>query len=186
MTIEIANKFIKLRKDKGYSQEQLADLLGVSRQAVSKWERAESSPDTDNLIALAKLYEISLDELLDIKNYQVEVKEEKKNDDGFSKIEKAITFGCVALALIIYLLLGFLLGMWGTMWVLFLYAIVVPSFIEAIHYKSFTKFNYPVFVASIYLTLSLFLHIWHPLWIIFLTIPIYYPIFGKIDSRIHR
>ena len=38
--------------------------LGVSRQAVSKWERSESSPDTDNLIALAALYGVSLDELL--------------------------------------------------------------------------------------------------------------------------
>ena len=48
----------------GLSQEALAEKLGVSRQAVSKWERSESSPDTDNLIALAKLYGVSLDELL--------------------------------------------------------------------------------------------------------------------------
>lgn len=64
MNIEIANRLQKLRKEKGYSQEQLADELGISRQAVSKWERAEASPDTDNLICLAKLYGISLDELL--------------------------------------------------------------------------------------------------------------------------
>ena len=64
MTIEIADRLIKLRKQKGLSQEELADKLGLSRQAVSKWERAEASPDTDNLICLAKLYGISLDELL--------------------------------------------------------------------------------------------------------------------------
>lgn len=64
MNIEIANKLLQLRKEKGLSQEQLANELGISRQAVSKWERAEASPDTDNLIALAKLYDISLDELL--------------------------------------------------------------------------------------------------------------------------
>ncbi len=64
MTIEIADRLIKLRKQNGYSQEELADKLGLSRQAVSKWERAEASPDTDNLICLAKLYGISLDELL--------------------------------------------------------------------------------------------------------------------------
>ncbi len=64
MNIEIANKLQKLRKENGYSQEELADKLGISRQAVSKWERAESSPDTDNLIILAKLYNVSLDELL--------------------------------------------------------------------------------------------------------------------------
>lgn len=65
MSIEIANRLIELRKKKGLSQEELADVLGVSRQAVSKWERAEASPDTDNLIALAKFYNVSLDELLD-------------------------------------------------------------------------------------------------------------------------
>lgn len=64
MNVEIADRLIKLRKEKGLSQEELADRLGVSRQAVSKWERAAASPDTDNLITLAKLYGISLDELL--------------------------------------------------------------------------------------------------------------------------
>ena len=64
MNIEIANRLQKLRKENGYSQEELADKLGISRQAVSKWERAESSPDTDNLIVLARLYNMSLDELL--------------------------------------------------------------------------------------------------------------------------
>lgn len=64
MNIEIANRLVNLRKEKGLSQEQLAEKIGVSRQAVSKWERSEASPDTDNLIMLARLYEISLDELL--------------------------------------------------------------------------------------------------------------------------
>lgn len=64
MNIEIANRLVKLRKEKQFSQEALANELGISRQAVSKWERAEASPDTDNLILLAKLYGISLDELL--------------------------------------------------------------------------------------------------------------------------
>lgn len=64
MNIEIADRLQKLRKEKGYSQETLADALGISRQAVSKWERAEASPDTDNLILLARLYDMSLDDLL--------------------------------------------------------------------------------------------------------------------------
>lgn len=64
MTIEVANRLLELRKKSGMSQEELADKLGISRQSVSKWERAESSPDTDNFIALAKIYNVSLDELL--------------------------------------------------------------------------------------------------------------------------
>lgn len=67
MDITTANRLYELRKQHGYSQDELADMLGVSRQAVSKWERSESSPDTDNLIALAKLYDVSLDELLGFK-----------------------------------------------------------------------------------------------------------------------
>ena len=66
MNLEIANRLVALRKQNNLSQEALAEKLGISRQAVSKWERAEASPDTDNLIALAKLYHISLDELLKI------------------------------------------------------------------------------------------------------------------------
>ena len=64
MNQRTADRFVELRKHFGYSQEELADAIGVSRQAVSKWERGESSPDTDNLIELARLYHISLDELV--------------------------------------------------------------------------------------------------------------------------
>lgn len=64
MNVEIAQRLAELRREKGYSQEELAERLGLSRQAVSKWERAESSPDTGNLVALAKLYGVTLDELL--------------------------------------------------------------------------------------------------------------------------
>ncbi len=78
MTIEIANKLLQLRKKHGYSQEALAEKLGISRQAVSKWERAEASPDTDNLVTLAKLYNISLDELLMI--IPLDTVEEEKNE----------------------------------------------------------------------------------------------------------
>ena len=64
MNLTMAQRLVDRRKNAGLSQEALADKLGVSRQAVSKWERSESSPDTDNLIALAALYSVSLDELL--------------------------------------------------------------------------------------------------------------------------
>ena len=64
MTLETAARLTQLRKERGLSQEELAEKLHVSRQAVSKWERAESSPDTDNLIALGQLYGVTLDELI--------------------------------------------------------------------------------------------------------------------------
>ena len=64
MDLAMAQRLVDRRKAAGLSQEALAAQLGVSRQAVSKWERSESSPDTDNLIALAALYGVSLDKLL--------------------------------------------------------------------------------------------------------------------------
>jgi len=75
MNIEVANRLQQLRKAKGLSQEELANILGLSRQAISKWERAETSPDTDNLICLARLYNISIDKLLDTSESMEEIKE---------------------------------------------------------------------------------------------------------------
>ena len=53
-----------LRKERGLSQETVADALNVSRQAVSKWETGQSNPDTKNLLALAALFQCSADELI--------------------------------------------------------------------------------------------------------------------------
>lgn len=64
MDYKTADRLVELRKKNGYSQEELAEKLNVSRQAISNWERAEALPDTENLIALAKLYKISIDELV--------------------------------------------------------------------------------------------------------------------------
>ncbi|MBR2019921.1 MAG: helix-turn-helix transcriptional regulator [Clostridia bacterium] len=58
------NKLAKLRREAGYTQEQLAELLNVSRQSVSKWESDLSYPETDKLIKLGELYQCSMDYLL--------------------------------------------------------------------------------------------------------------------------
>ena len=57
-------KLSKLRKEYNYTQEQLADVLGVSRQSVSKWESDITYPETDKLIKIGKLFECSMDHLL--------------------------------------------------------------------------------------------------------------------------
>ena len=58
------NKLYKLRKQKGFSQEELANRLNVSRQTVSKWELGETTPDMERLMALSELFGISIDELV--------------------------------------------------------------------------------------------------------------------------
>lgn len=59
-----AEKLLQLRKNEGYSQEELANKLEVSRQAVSRWEMGTSIPDSTNLLYISKLFHVSTDYLL--------------------------------------------------------------------------------------------------------------------------
>ncbi|WP_296690725.1 helix-turn-helix domain-containing protein [Ruminococcus sp.] len=78
MIMGFNNKLYELRKQKGFSQEELANRLNVSRQTVSKWEVGDSTPDMEKLIAISELFGISLDEL-------VLDKAPEKNEDNNSK-----------------------------------------------------------------------------------------------------
>ena len=60
----LGDKISKLRKDNNYTQEQLAGILGVSRQSVSKWESNLAYPETDKLIRMSEMFQCSLDYLL--------------------------------------------------------------------------------------------------------------------------
>ena len=60
----LGEKISKLRKEYNYTQEQLAEVLGVSRQSISKWESDTAYPETDKLIKMGKLFECSMDYLL--------------------------------------------------------------------------------------------------------------------------
>ena len=60
----LADKILELRKQNGWSQEELADKLGVSRQAISKWEGAQSIPDMERIIALSRLFGVTTDLLV--------------------------------------------------------------------------------------------------------------------------
>ncbi|MBE5931633.1 MAG: helix-turn-helix transcriptional regulator [Lachnospiraceae bacterium] len=62
--MNFAEKLYTLRTQSGYSQEALAEQLSVSRQAVSKWETGPTLPETDKLIAISELFNVSIDSLL--------------------------------------------------------------------------------------------------------------------------
>lgn len=62
--MNVAQRIQSLRKAKGMSQEQLGEALGVSRQAVSKWESGQSIPDIDNIIQMSKVFDVTTDHLL--------------------------------------------------------------------------------------------------------------------------
>ena len=61
--MSIAKRISEIRKQSGISQEKLAELVGVSRQAVTKWESGKANPDTENLLRLAEIFGVSVDEL---------------------------------------------------------------------------------------------------------------------------
>ena len=258
MTIEIADRLVKLRKKYGYSQEELADKLGLSRQAVSKWERAEASPDTDNLICLAKLYGVSLDELLatdedidTIVEEQVKTEEKEESskeddatkeesihihddhivinddgvfvkgkngssvsitDDGIKCINKdgkvihkpvitraqavvgALEGTLMLLATVAFFLLGALVNLWSSAWIVFFIPQIICSLIRAIISKRARKFNMPFLATFTFFLVCLmipalnptFPALWHPMWVVFLAIPVYYSIVGTIDKALGR
>lgn len=165
MNIEIADRLVALRRESGLSQEELAAKLGVSRQAVSKWERCESSPDTDNLIALARLYGVSLDALLldggDTATAQAQPQPETapdepydpaRYDDGPSLYEQQLHW---------------------------------EAGDETRRQEEWKRkrhfllcFPYPVLVTFFYLAIGFTFGWWHPGWMVFLTVPLYYCIVG--------
>lgn len=61
----LGEKLYRLRKEKGWTQERLAEQIGVSRQALSKWESGSAVPDAVNILRLSKLFAVSADYLLD-------------------------------------------------------------------------------------------------------------------------
>lgn len=107
----LGNKLSKLRKENNYTQEQLASILGVSRQAISKWESDITYPETDKLIRISELFDCSLDYLLksevksDNNNNTQEIQENSNNmavlvdseKEKFSKVFMGILYLVIAI-----------------------------------------------------------------------------------------
>lgn len=190
MNIEIANRLVQLRKENGLSQEALAAKLGISRQAISKWERAEASPDTDNLMALAELYGMSLDALLNTANdqYVLDTGETETAEDQ-KKVKKAKTelqkkaikmfkFPFPLFVVLIFLAFGFAANLWHPAWLVFL---LIPIYYHlagalCVPNKKARLLAMPVpeVALLIYLCFGILANLWSPTWIVFLAIPLYY------------
>ena len=81
----LGEKLSKLRKEYNYTQEQLADILGVTRQSISKWETDGSIPDLDRLIRLSEIFGVTLDELVKGMPEEQEATAVPENDPAFSQ-----------------------------------------------------------------------------------------------------
>lgn len=187
MNIEIANRLVQLRKQNNLSQEALAARLGISRQAVSKWERAEASPDTDNLILLARLYGVSLDELLQTED---EIPRQEPEEEPKKYVHVSLKGVHVKDKDGSEVHVG-----WDGIHV------TDKKENNSVHVedgrvyvngeeREQTKLGrilyavpYPIFVIIVYLVLGLHLGLWHPGWIVFLTIPLWYTLVSAILHR---
>ena len=78
--MEIGNKISELRKKKGLSQEELAEKLDVSRQAVAKWESGQVYPDISNLIQISNLFNVTVDYLVRDQECMISLEAEKDSD----------------------------------------------------------------------------------------------------------
>ena len=170
MNIEIANRLVNLRKSNNLSQEALAEKLGISRQAVSKWERAEASPDTDNLILLARLYHISLDELLKTED-EIPVPENEEPvpefGDAFLEVDPA--------------------GQetewdWDNVQIDENGDYVNGEKNEGV-WSLLYSFPMPILIIIVYLIIGFKFGAWHPGWLLFLLIPIWYTLIAAVDKR---
>lgn len=102
-------KLLDLRKQKGWSQEELGDKLNVSRQTISKWEIGATTPELENLIMLSEIFDISIDELVDNSRVKADIKEdniETKPKAANSDTSKAKKTKLWFIIIIIFLLVG--------------------------------------------------------------------------------
>ena len=93
MNNKFSENLKKIRKDNNLSQEQLADELGVSRQAISKWESAVAYPEMDKIITLCEKFNLNIDDLLhkDIREVKGEEESKKKTNKYIEDLLKFIT-----------------------------------------------------------------------------------------------
>ena len=141
--MSLAEKIQALRRQKGMSQEQLADALNISRQAVSKWETNESQPDIERLIEISNMFNVSIDYLIKEGYTPATTTRTDKNQDAFLRTSK-ITFLVSAVyssTTVIFLLLGFIWGLWHPGWIIFF---APPFIVRALQYvmaKNMDEYN---------------------------------------------
>lgn len=100
--MNMADRIQHLRKSKGISQEELADKVGVSRQAVSKWESEQSTPDIEKVILLSNFFDVTTDYLLKGIEPITESDTERSDARIFSLIGSVFNFIGLVVAIMIW------------------------------------------------------------------------------------
>lgn len=98
---QLGENIARYRIAKGLSQEKIAEYIGVSRQAVTKWESNISRPSSDNLFKLAEILEISVDDLLNNKSADYKLDREKYRNSKMPWLFIGITIVCIAVYIVV-------------------------------------------------------------------------------------
>lgn len=86
--MRIGEKLKEERERQGLSQKDVADRLHIARQAVSRWETDQSYPDLENLMALGRLYHVSIDELLGMEKEEISESVQKKTEEEEKSVKR--------------------------------------------------------------------------------------------------
>lgn len=137
--MSLAKKIISLRKEKGWSQEEFAEKMEVSRQAVSKWESGLSVPELEKVVQLSQLFGVTTDYLLkdDVEETSASQGAEKSdNAESMAQKGKAKNFlnffeDLFWLSIVaVYLLISFLSGRWDRTWIIWPVAAIIYNVTE--------------------------------------------------------
>lgn len=136
--MKLSEKIMILRKQKGWSQEELAEKLEVSRQAVSKWESGQASPDIEKILKISQLFEVSTDVLLK-EEYDVDATEEAKEPEPIPSAPHTTPTSLTIfrsafwpLIVAIYLAYSFFTDDWERSWIIWPIAAVLFTLINVI------------------------------------------------------
>ena len=202
MENKIAERLTAARKHGKLSQEEAAAKLGISRQTLSKWENGDGLPDSEKLILIAELYDISLDVLLlgrepklDSVTYEQLMESASEEEDEYagavtellakpaeesSVLDRFIRyFPFPILCVIVFLALGFAFNSWEVCWTVFL---AVPAYYATLRgAKQGKTLNivYPIACVVLYVALGLVLHFgfgsdegWKRGWVLLFSVPL--------------
>ena len=182
----IGERLLKLRKEKNLSQEELANVLDVSRQTISKWETDQSTPDFDKIIPLCEYFGITSDELLTGNSNIKEAKQNNVKNNFARNIAVAVMLYIIALSILILLAAQFDQPIIGITIFFILIGIGTAILIyNGIYYSKQSEDNkskkddtiqqqvlniISIIGVTIYLLVSFITMAWHITWMIFLII----------------
>ncbi len=212
MIANLGERIVTLRKEMNLSQEALAEQIGVSRQAISKWERGEASPDIQNLAALAETFGLTIDEFI---HAEEELTDRRTKLVGLELRKNAEKLIIVAVAIFILSAFGFIALPFNEKINILLFGILIAAGVlmcvkAGFMFERFYMMNkealnrdedveprtshskrkkeaigtaVALLCTLVYLFISFVYGLWHPGWLVFLLIPITYVLLDAFELK---